>query len=132
MPSGAKNAPTSSNSELISKFLTIDHTLGLLNALDNLRGTRDKHIVFRRNTLLIFRFDVEDAQEKLEVKTFETVSKAIEEYDRMEKHFGERADIVFVRGESEESIRDAFRNYFSDARAFVDLVRSGLKILGQP
>ena len=97
--------------------------------MDNLRGTRDRHIVFRRNTLLIFRFDVEDAQEKLEVKTFETVSRAIEEYDRMEKALGERADIVFVRGESEESIRDAFRNYFSDARAFVDLVRTGVEKL---
>lgn len=121
--------PTLTNAEVVRQFETLEGTLGLLNSLDNLRGTRDKHITFRRNTLLIFRFDVEDAQEKLEVKTFETVSRAIEEYDRMEKALGERADIVFVRGESEESIRDAFRNYFSDARAFVDLVRSGLEKL---
>jgi hypothetical protein len=78
---------------------------------------------------LIFRFNVEDEQEKLEVKTFETVSRAIEEYDRLEKTMGDSADVVFVRGESEESIRDAFRNYFSDARAFVDLVNSGIAIL---
>lgn len=123
--------PRLSNAELVSQFGTLENSLSLLTSLDNLRGTRDKKVTFRRNTLLIFRFDVSDAQDQLEVKTFETVSKAIEEYDRLEKALGERADIVFVRGESEESIRDAFRNYFSDARAFVDLIRSGLKTLAE-
>ena len=98
-------------------------------SLENLRGTRDKHVTFRRNTILIFKFNVSADQDNLEVKTFETVNKAIEEYDRLEKTLGLTADIVFVRGENEENIRDAFRNYFSDARAFVDLIRSGIEIL---
>lgn len=120
-----------SNSEVVSRFEELDNETGLLAAFGNLRETRGKNIAFRRNTLLIFRFDVSDDQEKLEVKTYETVAKAIEAYDTLEKILGEKADIVFVRGESEESIRDAFRNYFSDARAFVDLIRSGVKTLRQ-
>lgn len=121
--------PGLSNKDLVAKFKLLDGGLNLLGTLDNLRGARGRQTAFRRNTLLIFRFDVEDAQQRLEVKTFETVARAIEEYDRMEKALGERADIVFVRGESEDSIRDAFRNYFSDAKAFVDLIRSGIAIL---
>lgn len=119
-----------SNSDLVTRFMHLEKGLNLLSTFDNLRSARDKQTAFRRNTLLIFRFDVEDAQQRLQVRTFETVARAIEEYDRMEKALGESADIVFVRGESEESIRDAFRNYFSDARAFVDLIRSGLEIVG--
>ena len=117
------------NFQLIEKFNHLDQTLGLLMSLENLRGTRDKHVTFRRNTILIFKFNVSADQDNLEVKTFETVNKAIEEYDRLEKTLGLTADIVFVRGENEENIRDAFRNYFSDARAFVDLIRSGIEIL---
>lgn len=115
-----------SNRELSEEFKQADRRLGLLQTFDNLRGTSGQALKFRRNTLLIFRFDVEASEDALELRTFENVNRAIEAYDDLEKEFGERADIVLVRGESEANIRDAFRNYFSDARAFVDLVRNGL------
>lgn len=117
------------NNELAQEFEQADRRLGLLQTFDNLRGTSDKVLRFRRNTLLIFRFDVDDPEKALELKTFENVNRAIEAYDELEKEYGESADIVLVRGESEANIRDAFRNYFSDARAFVDLVRNGLSDL---
>jgi hypothetical protein len=103
--------------------------LGLLQTLDNLRGTSIHGLKFRKNTLLIFRFDLKPEENALEVKTFENVNRAIEAYDELEREYGENADIVLVRGESEENIRDAFRNYFSDARAFVDLMRTGINEL---
>lgn len=115
-----------SDRRLKSEFEAADRRLGLMQTFDNLRGTSNRGLKFRRNTLLIFRFDVSDEDDALDVKTFENVNRAIEAYDELEKEFGESADIVLVRGESEENIRDAFRNYFSDARAFVDLIRSGL------
>ncbi|ABD56349.1 RelA/SpoT domain-containing protein [Jannaschia sp. CCS1] len=114
------------NAELKLEFDQADRRLGLLQTFDNLRGTSGQALQFRRNTLLIFRFDVGEAEDALELRTFENVNRAIEAYDELEKEFGDRADIVLVRGESEANIRDAFRNYFSDARAFVDLVRNGL------
>lgn len=116
-----------SDSDLKREFKSADRRLGLLNTFDNLRGTSARGLQFRRNTVLIFKFDVEEGEDSLEIRAFENVNRAVEAYDELEKEFGETADIVLVRGESEESIRDAFRNYFSDARAFVDLVRDGLK-----
>ena len=118
-----------SDKEVVDSFTALDDDIGLLQKLDNLRSTSGKHKSFRPNTLLIFRFDVSEEQNKLDVQTFDTVSRAIDAYDRLEKELGEAADIVFVRGSSEESIRDAFRNYFSDAKAFVDLVRTGIDFL---
>lgn len=117
------------DNSLKSEFLVADRRLGLLQTFDNLRGTSSRGIVFRRNTLLIFRFDLPEGEDALEVKTYENVNRAIEAYDELEKKFGENADIVLVRGESEENIREAFRNYFSDARAFVDLIQDGISKL---
>lgn len=117
------------NHDLQLEFASADRRLGLLQTFDNLRGTSERGLKFRRNTILIFRFNVGDEEDTLLIKTYENVNRAIEAYDELEKEFGEAADIVLVRGESEENIRDAFRNYFSDARAFVDLIRSGLDAL---
>lgn len=111
---------------LAQEFRHLDNRLGLLNTFDNLRGTSDRGIKFKKNTLLIFKFEVRGDEEPLEFIAYENVNRAIEAYDELEKEYGERADIVLVRGESEENIRDAFRNYFSDARAFVDLLRDGM------
>lgn len=118
-----------SSQDLKEEFLYSDKRLGLLQTFDNLRGTSSRGLKFQRNTLLIFRFNLPKDQDALEIRAYENVNRAIEAYDELEKEFGEAADIVLVRGESEENIRDAFRNYFSDARAFVDLVRDGLNRL---
>lgn len=115
--------------QLKDEFLLSDRRLGLLQTFDNLRGTSDKGLKFRKNTILIFRFDLNKDEDALQLKTYENVNRAIEAYDELEKKYGDAADIVLVRGESEENIRDAFRNYFSDARAFVDLIREGVDSL---
>lgn len=117
------------NAELVEEFQLTDKRLGLLATLDNLRSTIGIGVRFKRNTLLIFRFNVDKNENSLTLQTFENVNRAIEAYDELEKELGETADIVLVRGESEENIRDAFRNYFSDARAFVDLIRTGIRTL---
>ncbi|WP_334062158.1 hypothetical protein, partial [Limimaricola cinnabarinus] len=114
---------------LVEEFLENDRRLGLLNTFERLRDTSGSMQSFKKNTLLIFRFDVSDPEEKLTLLTFDNVNRAIDEYDRLEKELGNTADIVLVRGETEDSIRDAFRNYFSDARAFVDLMKYGLNEL---
>lgn len=118
-----------SDKRLLSEFKTADKKLGLLQTFENLRVTSQRGVRLKKNTLLIFKFDSEEDGEYLEVRTFENVNRAIEAYDDLEKEFGGTADIVLVRGETEENIRDAFRNYFSDARAFVDLMNDGLEAL---
>jgi hypothetical protein len=118
-----------SNGELRDSFLALDEKMRLLHNLDNLRRTAALRSRFRKNTLLIFKL-TSDGSDGLEIRTFENFSSAIDEYNALERKYGSSADIVLVRGETEESIRDAFRNYFSDAQAFVDLIRSGLVALG--
>lgn len=118
-----------SDRELGVEFIQADRRLGLLTTFDNLRQTSSKRINFRKNTILIFRFDVPEGEDALIMRTFENVNRAIDAYDDLEKEYGDSADIVLVRGESEDNIRDAFRNYFSDARAFVDFMQSGLESL---
>lgn len=118
-----------SRNSLKQEFRAADRRLGLLNTFDNLRQRSADRVKFRRNSLLIFRFEVPENENALIVKTYENVNRAIEAYDELERQYGDQADIVLVRGETEENIRDAFRNYFSDARAFVDLVNNGLSDL---
>jgi hypothetical protein len=38
-------------------------------------------------------------------------------------------DIVLVRADTSEEVREAFKNYFSDARDFIDLIDDGCRIL---
>jgi protein PhnA len=123
---------TLNDKELKKEFLAADRRLGLLKTFDNLRGTSDRGLKFKKNTLLIFRFDVSEEEDSLEVLTFENVNRAIEAYDELEREYGINADVVLVRGESEKNIQDAFRNYFSDARAFVDLMRQGIQSMTCP
>ena len=120
-----------SNKDLVEEFSNADQRLGLVQMLDTLRSASSQGFKFKKNTLLIFKFSPSANEEALEIRPFENVNRAIEAYDELEKEFGKSADIVLVRGESEENIRDAFRNYFSDARAFVDLIKSGLDTLRQ-
>ena len=41
-------------------------------------------------------------------------------------------DIVLVRADTSEDVREAFRNYFSDAREFTDLMEQGCQKLAGP
>lgn len=120
--------PETNNDLLVKEFSELDRRLGLLQTFDNLRqGPVRKG--FKRNTLLVFEFGDDGDKAELTVESFDNVNRAIERYDELEKKMGDRADIVLVRGESEEGIRYAFRNYFSDAREFVDYVRDGVEYL---
>jgi len=121
--------PLISDKELVRNFSLADKRLGLMQTLDNLRSTTQRNVKFKKNSLLIFRFGDGAVDSELEILTFDNVNRAIETYDELEKKYGTSADIVLVRGESEENIRSAFRNYFSDARAFVDLINDGISYL---
>jgi hypothetical protein len=43
----------------------------------------------------------------------------------LEKKYPER-DIVLVRADTSDEIREAFKNYFSDARDFISLIQDGI------
>lgn len=126
-----------SNIELINAFVAIDRKLGLMEVLRRLRQSSSAQR-FTKNMVLIFRgpelvvtedgkFDV--TEDKLDVETFDSVNRAIERYEQLERSNKQGADIVLVRADVPENIRDAFRNYFSDANEFVRFVDEGVRTL---
>lgn len=83
----------------------------------------------RNASILIFRYDASnDFKENLEILTFDSMNSAISEYSRLEFELGDQADIVLVGSRSVESIRSAYRNYFSDASEFVALMEEALDV----
>jgi putative GTP pyrophosphokinase len=120
--------PELRNHEVISEFEHLDRKLGLMIAFENLRQSQQK-FPLKMNTLLIFRMGSHEADEDLEIETYDSVNKAIERYEQLEKTNPGNLDIVLVRADTSESVRDAFRNYFSDAHDFVRYIKEGCQSL---
>lgn len=125
--------PSLGDIDLVRSFLEIDREVGLMRLFKNLKQSRH-YTSFRTNMILIF--EIEDFRKSktlepksLKIEPYENIKKAITRYGELEKQYGDEADIVLVRGEDEMSIRDAFRNYFSDTTDFVKYVTDGVAIL---
>jgi putative GTP pyrophosphokinase len=72
---------------------------------------------------------LEKAEDSLRVETFDSVNRAITRYEALEKELAGKADIVLVRSNTPEAIRDAFRNYYSDVNDFLTYIDEGRAIL---
>lgn len=116
--------PEKNDNDLIKEFLEIDKDLGLLNTLRKL-NTADTTITTNRNTILIF-----SQSGVLEVKTYRDATEALRALFALEKETSGN-DIVLVRADTSEDVRLAFKNYFSDARDFVQLIEAGCKKLSR-
>jgi putative GTP pyrophosphokinase len=108
------------DADLLRCFAQLDQDLGLLTLLRGLNAV-DSVSSANRNVILIFG-------ETLEVRSFASANEAIQCLFDLEKDNPGR-DIVLVRADTSEDVRNAFRNYFSDAREFIGLVEEGVKIL---
>ncbi|WP_255349445.1 RelA/SpoT domain-containing protein [Thioalkalivibrio sp. ALgr1] len=108
--------------EVIQEFLAIDSDLNLLNMLRGL-NTASTEVSENRNSILIFH----DSGE-LEVKTYRTATEALVALFELEKELP-GTDIVLVKADTSEEVRFAFKNYFSDARDFINLVEEGCQNL---
>lgn len=114
--------PDLPNKEVVKKFLTLDEQIGLLRTLRGLNAA-DKVVTEKRNAILIF-----SAAGELEVREYRDATDALRALFELEKQLPDR-DIVLVRADTSEEVRLAFKNYFSDARDFIDLVQRGCTIL---
>ena len=117
------------NEDLIERFQALEaktHILRLFSELQRSKGG----IQLNGASLLIFHYQTDlFGREQLEIKKFDSVNAAIQEYNRLEQELAERADIVLVGSRSGEAIKSAYRNYFSDAEEFISLVQDGIGIL---
>ncbi|MBB3059275.1 RelA/SpoT domain-containing protein [Microbulbifer rhizosphaerae] len=110
------------NDEVVRLFLAKEREIGLLNMLRSLNSS-DTDVSKKRNTILIFS-DSGD----LEVHTYKDATDALRALFELERQADGR-DIVLVRADTSDEIRFAFKNYFSDATDFINLVGQGCEIL---
>lgn len=114
--------PEMKTPELINKFRALDKELSLMRTLRGLNLANE--IVTQNNsTILIFSLNNE-----LEVRAFKSDESALRSLFQLEREFPEK-DIVLVNARRGEDIRYAFKNYFSDAREFTDLMSRGITML---
>ncbi len=123
--------PDMSATDLVRKFQEIDQNLRLLETFRNLEVVvswkktmkRDKKSEAYANLVL-----VSSQLEGLELYAFESLPDATKFYGAMENK-KPASNVVLVRTSSEESLRNAYKNYFGDASSFVSLVDNGLSSL---
>jgi putative GTP pyrophosphokinase len=119
-----KNAshPELSDEELVRLFLTLDEELGFMRMLRGLNAA-DSDITGGKNVILIFS----DVQE-LQMKTYRYATDALRALFELERSSPGK-DIVLVRADTTEEMRISFKNYFSDAREFINLIDEGCQVL---
>jgi putative GTP pyrophosphokinase len=110
--------PMLSNREVVESFLRLDSDLALLATLRGLNSANET-VSDNRNMILIFT-----PGQTLETRTFRDSPEAIRTLFELEKQLPE-SDIVLVRADKSDDVRLAFKNYFSDAQDFIDMVESG-------
>ena len=115
--------PNLSNRDLLEQFLELDDELHLLATLRGLNSA-NKAVTEKRNAILIFGPSAE-----LEILEFRDATDALKALFQLEKERTD-ADVVLVRADTSDEVRLAFKNYFSDARDFIQIVESGCEKLG--
>jgi putative GTP pyrophosphokinase len=108
--------------ELVHQSLLLDGELGFMRMLRGLNAA-DSDISGGKNVILIFA-DVQD----LEIRTYRDATDALRALFELERSSPSK-DIVLVRADTTEEMRISFKNYFSDAREFINLIDEGCQAL---
>lgn len=122
MPS---SLPNLSNVDVVQEFTALDAELSFMTMLRGLNAV-DHYISDNKDFILIFRNDGEDEEDDLEVRSYPTTTAAIRALFELERE-NPATDIVLVKGDKPEDVRLAFKNYFSDARQFIELIDEGCR-----
>ena len=115
--------PDVSDADLVREFKTLEGKHGMLTTLAGIKPN-DENFPDERNTLLIYN----EKSGETNVMTFAKFKDAVEEYFRLEREASEGIDVVLVAADDPESVRFGFKNYFSDARDFVDYVNDACNL----
>ena len=112
--------------QLVSEFLDLDSEIHLMHMLRGL-NVADQVIANKKNFILIYGEDGK-VDEPLDIRPFKNATDAMRALFVLEReHPGK--DIVLVRGDDPEAVRESFKNYFSDAKEFVNLIDKGCEML---
>ena len=108
------------DTEVVQKFLALDselHFMSMLNKLNATDRTKSNH----KNYILVFR---EKEDDPVEIFAYPSATNALRALFALERD-KPGLDAVLVKGDTAEDIREAFKNYFSDARNFIELIEAG-------
>lgn len=120
--------PVLSDTEIVKKFKEVENKAHLLRHLGTLKNVTNIPTVEGKNLILKY-IQVAENQYETDIFVYDSLPQATKEYFRLEKEISNNVDLVLVRSESNESIKNAYRNYFSDTGDFVHLVETGVKLL---
>ena len=116
--------PDNSDKDIIKEFLELDKELGFMQILRDLNRA-DRQISKYKNLILIFKGEHTGTEVKgLEIKSYPTAPTALRALFELERELP-GTDIVLVKGDTPEDLREAFNNYFSDAHQFIKLIDDG-------
>jgi hypothetical protein len=114
------------DTRLVQEFQALDGELGIMERLTR-AVVSNPSLPRGKNVILVFYLK---GNQRLEFHPYETITLAQEAYSKFEKDLEGEADIVLVKAERAEDLRRSFQNYFTDAKDFVDLVRTAATRLG--
>jgi putative GTP pyrophosphokinase len=121
--------PELTGEEVVERFTELDNELHFLGMLRGLNAA-DRDISDEKNIILLFKEGATEGEEELEVKTYSSATDALRALFKLERDNPDM-DIVLVKGERPEYVREAFKNYFSDARQFIDLINEGCSTISE-
>lgn len=113
---------TLGDAEVVAEFQALNREIALLDRL-KLLDELTEEVSQNENMILMFY-----SSSEVEIKTFRSAPEAIAALFELEKQQPDR-DLVLVRADSTDAVRLAFRNYFSDAKDFIQLVESGVDVI---
>ena len=114
-----------SDKQVVKEFATLDNELNFVRMLERLNASNAEYTK-SKNMILIFSED-----DELETRSYRDATDALKALFELERENTCR-DIVLVKADTSEDIRIAFKNYFSDASEFLELINNGCnKLLGE-
>ena len=120
--------PDKSDKDIVDEFVVLDRELKFIQMLNGLDAAT-REISSYKNVILIFRQQGESSEgSALEIKSYSSGTAALRALFELERS-QPGIDIVLVKGDRPEYLREAFQNYFSDAQQFVKLVDKGRRML---
>ena len=116
-----------SDEELVNGFNEIEQRINLLQILKSVKVIKT-NISDKDKKAIIIHLHIKDFVPDIEIRSFKSTNEASKKLLELEKKFP-ADDIVLVKSDKISSIRNIFRNYFTDAEDFVKYIEDGLVAL---
>lgn len=121
------------NSELITRFLTLEAEILLLSRLKQIKIIHKNRSKIKEKNMIIIFANENMENPKIEIRGCNSLKKANEMYLKLEKE-RPKEDIVLVTSDDKHfnnSIKEAYKNYFANTTDFTGYVEKGLEILAK-